>query len=189
MILKEDRIGRATRAPRPTYSRFVFTVFFGDASEQAFCFEKLTSLNSVLPFQYVVVGMELSPVTQRLHLQGYFELNEAVRPRAVMRLLPGFHVEPAVENREANYRYCTKSKVYVISEVPISSIEMGVWGSVTPPSLTESKGSVIPAMYDADDDCEDDSSWYKDGYEIPWEDSEDNPDNYPDMIDFNNEMQ
>lgn len=139
MIIKsdEDRKGRAERAPRPKFDRFTFTVFFADITEQEYAMRKLTEYNTINPYKYIVVGLELSPNTNRLHLQGYFETTTAVRPRAVMRQLPGFHIEPAIENRDANTKYCTKGNVYFKSEAPISIAEMGVWGSVTPPSLSD----------------------------------------------------
>lgn len=152
MIIKEDRTGRAERAPRPKFDRFTFTVFFGGDIEQQYAMGKLAEYNDKNAFQYIVVGIELSPNTNRLHLQGYLELTTAVRPRALMRQLQGFHVEPAKENREANYRYCTKGKIYFISEAPISSLEMGVWGSATPPHA-----SLMQL-----DDMSDDLDYYED---------------------------
>lgn len=149
MIIKEDRTGRAERAPRPKFDRYTFTVFFNDSTEQSFCVQKLLEYDALNPMKFIVVGIELSPNTNRLHLQGYFELTTVVRPRAVMRQLPGFHIEPARENREANIVYCEKGKASFKSEAPISSFDMGVWGSATPPSLSELDDEV-DALDDSD---------------------------------------
>lgn len=104
---------RKPRAPRPVYMRFIF-VKFDPTYEDSKLLDKIPFMN------FLVRGLEVAPSTLRLHWQGYLEVTVPLRPRALMRLLPGFHVEPATANRVSNLRYCSKGgKVYIFDLYPL----------------------------------------------------------------------
>lgn len=65
-------------------------------------------------FEYVIVGRETCPTTQREHLQGYFKLKNAATWVNVKRLfgdeLNDIHLERAKGSPSQNYEYCSKEK-------------------------------------------------------------------------------
>lgn len=98
---------RKERKPRPVYDRYIFTCFDPDGASA----EKLDGIKGI---RFMIRGLEIAPSTGRKHWQGYLELYDKVRPRALMRQLSGFHIEPARETRVANINYCMKDGNFTI---------------------------------------------------------------------------
>lgn len=63
-----------------------------------------------LACRYIVYGREIAPTTQTPHLQGYVYFDNAKTLSAVIKLLPGSHIESAKGSPLQNYTYCTKEK-------------------------------------------------------------------------------
>lgn len=63
--------------------------------------------------RYVCYGKEISPTTNRRHLQGYCYFGDAKTLSAVRRLLPLCHLEPARGSFTQNRVYCSKEGDFV----------------------------------------------------------------------------
>ncbi len=76
----------------------------------------MENLKKVDAIEYCVVGVETCPKTQKLHLQGYLELEKRKRGKALQKLFKkaGFttqvHLTGARGTAEQNQKYCKKTR-------------------------------------------------------------------------------
>lgn len=66
-----------------------------------------TELEDNLVCKYIVYGKEVAPTTNTPHLQGFVHFHTVKTVQQVIKLLPGCHIEPAIDP-EAAIEYCKK---------------------------------------------------------------------------------
>lgn len=60
------------------------------------------------PINYMIVGEETCPTTQRIHYQGYVRFNNRMYFSKLKRMVPTAHLEIARGTERENKRYCSK---------------------------------------------------------------------------------
>lgn len=68
-----------------------------------------------------IYGIEKCPTTDRKHYQFYFESNlkSGIRFSSLHKAHPFTHFEPCKSNKEDNFRYCSKDKMYTTNIIDI----------------------------------------------------------------------
>lgn len=65
-----------------------------------------------LPYEFLCFGKELAPSTGTPHLQGYIIMKSNQRMSAMIKKIPGAHLEAAKGTTEQNVAYCMKEGTY-----------------------------------------------------------------------------
>lgn len=100
---------------------WVFTCFSESCiklfDEKLYNNEWLTEVDYI---RYIIIGKEVCPSTNKVHLQGYAEFYKPIKMKRFQTLFPGAHCEKRAKNakREDNRKYCSKDGNY---------IELGNW--------------------------------------------------------------
>lgn len=85
-----------------------------------------TQLEDTLPCRYIAYSKEVAPSTGTPHLQGYVSFENAKTKQAVVKLLPGCHIEVMLGSYEENETYCSKAGMLTErGEKPMSNDNKG----------------------------------------------------------------
>jgi len=85
-----------------------------------------TELVDNIDCKYIAYSHEVAPTTGTPHLQGFISFNSAKTKQAVIRLLPGCHIEVMNGSIAENEAYCSKSGDLIErGEKPVSNTNRG----------------------------------------------------------------
>ena len=72
-----------------------------------------TVLEDTLQCRYIAYSKEVAPSTGTPHLQGYVSFENTKTKRAVVKLMPGCHIEVMMGSLEENDTYCSKAGMLI----------------------------------------------------------------------------
>jgi len=80
---------------------------------RSYCFTLHTDEAKEIKFpdnvRYAIYQYELTPTTNKLHAQGYMQINTPLSVKSASKILPGAHLEIAKGTLEDNIKYCSKT--------------------------------------------------------------------------------
>jgi len=80
---------------------------------RSYCFTLHTDEAKEIKFpdnvRYAIYQYELAPTTNKLHAQGYMQINTPLSVKSASKILPGAHLEIAKGTLEDNIKYCSKT--------------------------------------------------------------------------------
>lgn len=72
-----------------------------------------TALEDTIECEYIAYGHEIAPTTGTPHLQGFIHFKNAKTKSAVIKLMPGCHIEVMMGSIEENVHYCNKDGLFI----------------------------------------------------------------------------